>query len=147
MTTNKLLGYTHMKSGKAFTLIELLVVVLIVGVLAAVAIPIMRGRIDSAKWTEGKTALGTIASALRAYAAEKREDGTYGAALPTLQMLGFSAEDLQGAYFSITDYQITASSFTPGGNPELTFTLTATAPAGITTPPVVALDQAGNWTP
>jgi prepilin-type N-terminal cleavage/methylation domain-containing protein len=130
-----------------FTLIELVIVVLIVGILASVAIPLMRGRVDLAKWTEGKTGLGAIASALRAYAAEKRTDGTYGAALPTLQMLGFSAEDLQGAYFSITDYQVTASSFTPGNDPELTYTLTATAPAGISNPAVVMLDEAGNWTP
>ena len=44
---------------KGFTLIELMVVILIVGILAAVAIPIMRGRIDSAKWSEGKAMMGT----------------------------------------------------------------------------------------
>ncbi|MHC4912290.1 MAG: prepilin-type N-terminal cleavage/methylation domain-containing protein, partial [Planctomycetota bacterium] len=31
MTTNNLLGYAHMKSGKAFTLIELMIVLLIIG--------------------------------------------------------------------------------------------------------------------
>ena len=47
-----------MKSRTAFTLIELMVVVLIVSILAAVMIPIIRGRIDSAKWTEGKAIMG-----------------------------------------------------------------------------------------
>ena len=136
-----------MKNRKGFTLIELMIVILIIGILAAVAIPLMRGRIDSAKWTEGKATLGTIATALRAYAVEKRQNGTYGAGLPTLQTLGFTVEDLQGVYFSMADYQVTASSLMPGNNPELTFTLTATAPAGITAPPAVTLDQAGNWTP
>ena len=54
-----------------FTLIELMVVVLIVGILAAVAIPLMRGRIDAVKWSEAKSAMGTIATGLRAYAVEK----------------------------------------------------------------------------
>ena len=44
---------------KGFTLIELLVVILIVSILAAVAIPIMRGRVDAAKWSEGKVMAGT----------------------------------------------------------------------------------------
>jgi prepilin-type N-terminal cleavage/methylation domain-containing protein len=130
-----------------FTLIELMIVIFIIGILAAAAIPLMRGRVDSAKWTEGKSALGTIATAMRAYAAEKRQNGSYGAGLPTLQTLGFTVQDLQGVYFSMADYQVTTSSYIPGNNPELTFTLTATAPPGIAAPAVVTLDHAGNWTP
>lgn len=135
-----------MQKRKAFTLIELAVVILIVAVLAAVVIPIMNVRIDSAKWTEGKATLGTIATALRGYAAEKRDAGTYGAGLPTLEALGFSTEDLQGKYFSISDYEVSVSGFNSSGTPELTYTLTATAPAGVI-PPSVTLDNAGNWTP
>jgi type IV pilus assembly protein PilA len=135
-----------MQKRKAFTLIELAVVILIVSVLAAVVIPIMNVRINSAKWAEGKAALGTIATALRGYTTEKRGAGTYGPGLPALETLGFSAEDLQGKYFSISDYEVSISSFTSGGTPELTYTLTATAPAGVI-PPSVTLDNAGNWTP
>ena len=61
----------NMRNRKAFTMVELMVVVMIVGILAAVAVPMMTGRVDAAKWSEGKAAMGTIASALRAYAAEK----------------------------------------------------------------------------
>ena len=61
-----------MKRRKGFTLIELMVVILIVGILAAVAIPILRGRIDAAKWSEGKAMMGSIGTAIRAYHAEKR---------------------------------------------------------------------------
>ncbi|MGA2679737.1 MAG: prepilin-type N-terminal cleavage/methylation domain-containing protein, partial [Sedimentisphaerales bacterium] len=56
---------------KGFTLIELMVVIFIVGILAAVAIPIMRGRIDAAKWSEGKSAMGSIRTAARSLIAEK----------------------------------------------------------------------------
>ncbi len=45
-------------------------VILIVGILAAVAIPLMQGRIDKAKWSEANATAGTIRTAVRAYAAE-----------------------------------------------------------------------------
>lgn len=135
-----------MESRKGFTLIELMVVILIVGILAAVAIPLMRGRVDAAKWTEGKSMLGTLATSIRAYAAEKDIAGNYGAAAPTLVELGFAAGDLQGTYFAAANYTWT-STFDILVSPPLTFTITATAPAGITTPAVVTLDHAGTWTP
>jgi prepilin-type N-terminal cleavage/methylation domain-containing protein len=132
-----------MKSRKGFTLIELMVVILIVGILAAVAIPIMRGRVDSAKWSEGKAGMGTIATALRAYAAEKGATGTYP---PTLATLGFIASDLNGTYFTIGNYSITAASFTAAANPELTFTIQCTNNGtGITSPIQVTLDESGAW--
>ena len=134
-----------MKGRKGFTLIELMVVILIVGILAAVAIPIMRGRVDAAKWSEGKAGLGTIATALRAYSAEQGANGTYGVGVPTLATLGFIASDLHGTYFAIGNYAVTTTAFTAGADPELTFTLTATKPAGISSPSSVTLDQAGTW--
>jgi prepilin-type N-terminal cleavage/methylation domain-containing protein len=136
-----------MNKKKGFTLVELMVVILIVAILAAVAIPILRGRIDSAKWSEGKSMMGTIATAIRAYAAEKGPNG----ALPTAitgtgaTALGFLAADLTGTYFKDTDFTMSVTSM----NPSLVFTITCTptgtnAPA---TPPTVTLNQAGTWTP
>ena len=61
----------YARTHRAFTMVELMVVVLIVGVLAAVAIPMMKGRTDASKWSEAKTAMGTIATALRTYGTEK----------------------------------------------------------------------------
>ena len=129
-----------MKSRKGFTLIELMVVILIVGILAAVAVPIMRGRIDSAKWSEGKAMAGSLGTALRAYAAEQ---GSAGYANPTLTQLGFATADLDGTYFQNTNYSWVSAY--AGAPPTFTFTVTVTAPAGITTPSQVTLDQAGTW--
>ncbi|MBA7687325.1 hypothetical protein ES703_95786 [subsurface metagenome] len=138
-----------MESRKGFTLIELMVVILIVGILAAVAIPIMRGRVDAAKWTEGKAMMGTLATAIRAYAAEKGPHATlYGDEdVLTLVKLGFATGDLTGTYFSSTNYSWVSDYDPTDVPPVLTYTITATAPTGISTPTEVTLTQAGAWTP
>jgi type IV pilus assembly protein PilA len=107
-----------MISRKGFTLIELMVVVFIVGILAAVAIPIMRGRIDAAKWSEGRAAMGSVRTAARAFCAEHGPG--YGAAnyaaitgSAGLKTIGFSMRtqgdtfsDLDGRFFSEECYNI-----------------------------------------
>ena len=137
-----------MESRKGFTLIELMVVILIVGILASVAIPMLRGRIDAAKWSEGKAMMGSIGTAIRSYHAEKGPT----AAAPTVlgiaaDGLGFAAGDLTGTYFGDADFAFAVTAMDP-----LTFVVTATAgvsgdPDAPTAPPVVTMDQAGVWTP
>jgi type II secretory pathway pseudopilin PulG len=53
-----------------------MVVMIIVGIPAAVAIPIMQGRIDSAKWSEERAIMGIIARSLRSHIAEKGNNFT-----------------------------------------------------------------------
>jgi type IV pilus assembly protein PilA len=131
------------RSGKGFTMVELMVVVLIVGILAAVAVPLMSGRIDSSKWSEGKAAMGTIASALRTYAAEK---GSF-AAPPSLAEIGFTNADLDGTYFSHEAYAITSAA-AAGGQVSFVITCTAadsTRTGAPTSPPSMTLTcDAGN---
>jgi len=141
------LACTHkrfiMKRDKAFTIVELMVVVLIVGILAAVAVPIIRGRIDSAKWTEGKAGCGSIGYGLRAYAAEKGTEGTYP---PTLSTLGLTASDLHGKYFTIGNYSILACSYNEGADPELIFVIQCdNTGTSISMPSAMQLDETGNW--
>lgn len=137
------LGDKEMESRKGFTLIELMVVILIVGILAAVAIPIMRGRIDSAKWSEGKAGAGSVRTAARAFMAEKGP--TWGGAWlgVTLVDLGFQAGDLTGKYFVDADYAFACTAYD-------TYVITVTAGGSAdapTAPPVVTLDQGGTFTP
>jgi len=138
-----------MKSRKGFTLIELMVVILIVGILAAVAIPILRGRIDAAKWSEGKAMMGSIATALRAYCAEKGVG--YATAPASLVALGFASGDLSGTYFSDSDFTFTLT--TPITVPPV-FSVTctpATTKPHPTNPAAYTLnaiaDGTTSWTP
>lgn len=107
-------GEMKMNSKKGFTLVELMVVILIVGILAAVAIPLMQGRIDKAKWSEANASAGTIRTAIRAYVAETSlttAQGLVGNSLDdatTQDALGFATTDLIGTYFLADDYTITS---------------------------------------
>lgn len=54
-----------------FTLIELLVVIIIIGILAAIALPSFLNQASKAKQSEGKSFVGAINRAQQAYALEK----------------------------------------------------------------------------
>jgi type IV pilus assembly protein PilA len=140
-----------MKKRKGFTLIELMVVIFIVGILAAVAIPIMRGRIDAAKWSEGKAGAGSIRTAARAFCAERGPNWGGVWANVTLYDLGFTnlvdgagGDDLDGKYFTNEAYALAFTAYD-------TYTITVTAVDSIspdkpTSPASMALNQDGTWT-
>ena len=86
--------------------------------------------------------MGSIAEALRVYAAEKGEGGNYGNNLPTFSELGFTAGDLQGVYFDISNFEVGKVSYKKN---KLKYKIKATAPAGITTPREMTLDEKGDW--
>jgi prepilin-type N-terminal cleavage/methylation domain-containing protein len=132
-----------MENRKGFTLIELMVVILIVSILAGVAIPLMQGRIDSAKWSEGNACAGTIRTAVRAYVAQEGiaqatselEGQTVDA---VLDKLGFDESDLKGSYFDATNYRI--SNIDADGLVEVT----VSAGTGLEGSYILGID--GSWT-
>ncbi len=100
------------RSRKGFTLIELLVVVLIIGILAAVAMPQYNKAVKKAQGTEALVALDTLDKALRSY---YLENGTYEGAgtnsfaltVPSLKHLRFNV----GSAGSIEPFSEGTSSF------------------------------------
>ncbi len=123
-----------------FTMIELMAVIMIVAILAAVAVPILRGKNEASKWSEAATTAGTIRSVVRAEFA--KDPATVGAwngqgVTGVMSQLGFKAGDLTGKYFNDTHFTI--ASIDANGNA----TITVTAPAGLTGSG--QLDSANGW--
>lgn len=145
-----------MKSGKGFTLVELMVVVVIVALLAALLIPMLTARVEAARWSEGKSAAGTIATALRAYVIERAElDPTQPVA--NIQIQNFmNPADLTGKYFTSNDYVLSNITYTPSnqapGQYVLTYTIQVNRGTGPSATPTMwtknyyTLDHLGVWT-
>ena len=109
----------HKKDDEGFTLIELLVVILIIGILAAIALPSFIGQSDKAKDSSAKSNARNMVSQVEScYTATSTYadcDGTD----PALDKGGIVADVSAG---TTTGYVVTATSTT--GN---TFTITKTA--------------------
>ena len=117
---------------KGFTLMELLIVVIIIGILAALAIPQYTKTIERAHWAEAIDNLGQIRSAEIRYFAER---DAY-----TSNFGGLDITDpntIPGARYS---YELTNAD-----RVTQTFTIRATRIAGRYTGACIALDEEGNW--
>jgi type IV pilus assembly protein PilA len=82
----------HLHNEAGFTLIELLVVILIIGILAAIAIPAFLSQTSKASDSAAKTQVGTLQIAMKTYAIEN--SGSYaGATLAALQVIEPTLKD------------------------------------------------------
>lgn len=131
---------TRRAAGTGFCLMELIVAILISGILAAIAAPFMRARVESAKWAEGKAMAGGLASAMRACAANADEAFTD----PTLKELGYFEDDFHGNYFDYTDFSWRVR-YDPAADPALTFSITVESPDDFFFDKTFTLDSEGNW--
>jgi type IV pilus assembly protein PilA len=115
-------------SESGFTLVELLVVMLILGLLAAIAIPSFFNQRDKARDADAKAGVRTAQTAIETYATDNQ--GAY---------TGADAAALQGIENTLND--VTLSSVTPG-TPANGYTVGVTSDTGTE----FTIARAGNGT-
>ena len=91
---------------KGFSLVELMIVIVIIGVLAAIAVPIYSNSVTKAKRAEADATLGSIRTQLDIY---KAEFGRYPKERTAEYVIGASWNDINpgeitGKYFSDSSY-------------------------------------------
>ncbi|MCF7826834.1 MAG: prepilin-type N-terminal cleavage/methylation domain-containing protein [Candidatus Marinimicrobia bacterium] len=128
-----------MNKNSGFSLVELMIVIVIIGVLAAVAVPIYNNNVMKAKMSEADAALGSIRTQLRVYYGE---NGTYPTEASAVAVVGQDWNDinigeLNGKYFGDSSYTYVSAD-------GASYSITCAANGVLESPRI--LDQSGNLT-
>ena len=115
---------------KGFTLIELLVVILIIGILAAIAIPAFLNQRNKAYDAQAKSNIRTAQTAMETYATDN--NGSYATALSQLTSIEPTLQN--------------APTVTVGGTGSGSYTLTAKSVSGSSPDTYVLTDTSGSVT-
>jgi len=117
----------------------------------------LTARVEAARWSEGRAAAGTIATALRAYIIEKaelEEDGALNIGEITIDDF-MSPADLTGKYFTFSDYELDVTGYDPSAGEDgyiVTYLITVnpgtgpSATSDMWTKGPYTLDHRGIWT-
>ncbi|MCC6572657.1 MAG: prepilin-type N-terminal cleavage/methylation domain-containing protein [Planctomycetes bacterium] len=92
------------RNARGFTLIELLIVVVIIGILALAAIPLISDNTRDAKAAESRAALGTIKDRLRVKYIQNNNTVNTSWTIADL----VNTTELTGKYYGGSDYSMTA---------------------------------------
>ena len=129
-----------------FTLVELLVVMLILGLLAAIAIPSFFNQRDKAKDADAKAHVRTAQTAIETYATDN--DGSYAGATPLiLQGIETSLNDANALAVtsSANDYTVEADANDTGNHFEISRLATGVLDSDCTTQGQGGCPTGGKW--
>ena len=120
---------SRIQDEKGFTLIELLVVILIIGILAAIALPAFLGQRARAQDTEGKTAVRQAQTAMETFYTDNQ---TYVATKAQLEDIEESLKSGAGATLAVSGTAADTYTLTVTSGTNNTFTI-AKAAGGVVT--------------